>query len=337
MIGYQDIVGNQEDWANFVTNVEMLKTPFMDWLPVGDTPVNTEYLYQAEKYRDARENRHVDGKPWTTFANAGDSRASLRSLIQWFDFTTSVSKLHQDVSNVAGIEDELAHDITKCLKEMAWDMEVAFLENNDCVVDNSTQGYRTRAVGSWISSSAQSLYPVDENFRPAAAQCVTTATTSMTGADVIAILQAIGRVTKQRQGVTAFVGEKFKGAINNWPQFTIGSHLAAGTQTAAGGGLSYTKPLADREVGALIEKINTDAGPVDLIVHYGLHGLDGSSTTQQWAAYFLHQDKWELRWKQKPTVYRLPFLGGSYEAAGDTIAMLVCKNPQAEASYTPTA
>jgi hypothetical protein len=46
---------------------------------------------------------------------------------------------------------------------------------------------------------------------------------------------------------------------------------------------------------------------------------------------------WELRWNQKPAVYRPEFKGGSYEAAMDAIAMLVCKNPRGEGKYAPTS
>jgi hypothetical protein len=45
---------------------------------------------------------------------------------------------------------------------------------------------------------------------------------------------------------------------------------------------------------------------------------------------------WEMRWKQKPKVYRPEFKGGSYEAAMDMIAMLVCKNPLAEGKVAPS-
>ena len=44
------LVGNQEDWAQYVTNIEMRETPFLDWLPTGDKPVNPLFNFQAERF-----------------------------------------------------------------------------------------------------------------------------------------------------------------------------------------------------------------------------------------------------------------------------------------------
>jgi hypothetical protein len=45
------------------------------------------------------------------------------------------------VTNIAGVEDELAREIPKCLKEMATDMEAAFQDDQDHREDDKTQGY----------------------------------------------------------------------------------------------------------------------------------------------------------------------------------------------------
>jgi hypothetical protein len=48
MLTFENVIGKQEDWANYLTNVEMRETPFLDWLPTGNTPVNNLYDYQAD-------------------------------------------------------------------------------------------------------------------------------------------------------------------------------------------------------------------------------------------------------------------------------------------------
>jgi hypothetical protein len=84
-------------------------------------------------------------------------------------------------------------------------------------------------------------------------------------------------------------------------------------------------------------RYSSDFGPVDLVLNYWINAVDGTATTQAWTGYFLHQSRWELRWNQKPRVYKPEFKGGGYEAAMDAICMLCCLNPKAEGKYAPTS
>jgi hypothetical protein len=80
---------------------------------------------------------------------------------------------------------------------------------------------------------------------------------------------------------------------------------------------------------------------VSIILDWWMRNIttSGNPTTdaliQNFRGYFLHQGMWELRWNQKPKVYKPEFKGGSYEAAMDAIIMLVCKNPLGEGKYAP--
>jgi hypothetical protein len=344
MISYKQIVGNQEDWANIVTNVEMIATPFLDWLPVSDKIENVEKSYQAEVYRRPRENSHTDGTPVTGFDSAGDSRARLRALCQYFVATSSVTRLHQDVSDIDAITDELSNDILKRTKELSTDMEAAFLEDDDCREDNGVQGYKTRGVGSWIQTGAQSLYPVPAAFRPPTASVSATATGSLTENTVLDILASMGEVTKSKEPITAFVGHKSKRAFNNMPLFTPSSTLVGGSPTGATG-VVHTKPLKDRAIDRTIERYNSDFGPVDLVMSWYQLALGGNDIEKAFACYFLHQSRWSMAWgpgaskgaaSGKPTWFRKEYEGGSYEAFCESIAMLICLNPKGEAKYQPT-
>lgn len=344
MINYGSIVGNQEDWGNMITNVEMAETPFLDWLPTGDKPVNVLYNYQAEKYDDPVENAHIDGKPVVGFQSAGDGRGQLKALIQYFTKTSSVKRLHQDVSNIAGIADELSKDIVKRTKELARDIEVAFLGDADHQEDNGAQGYKTRGVGSWISSSAQTLYPVPSDFRTPSASISTTASASLTESTILDILESMGGVTKTNAPITAFPGQKAKRAFNNIPLFTPSSTLVGGSPTGASG-VVYNKN--GKTIDRVFERYNTDFGPVDMpgISWYNIF-LTGTATARAYCTYFLHQAMWELRWgpgaegksaNGKPTWFQKKYEGGAYEAFCESLAMLVCKNPRGEGKYAPTS
>lgn len=335
MLDYADIVGNQEDWAAFITNVEMEDAPFMDWLPTGGKPVNVLYDYQAEDYRDPVANSHVDGTPVTGFLSAGDSRGNLKALVQYFTKAASVKKLHQDVSNIAGVRDELAREIDKCTWELSTDMEAAFLEDDDHREDNTTVGYKTRGVGSWVSSSAQSLYPVPTAFLPPAASCITTASGSITEDLLINVFESIGTITKGSKPLTAFCGPKGKRVFNQMPLFTPASVLVGGSPTGATG-VVYNKGDVNT-VGRVAERYVTDYGVVELRISWRNVFFSTNSTEKNYTTYFLHRDMWELRWNQKPQWIRKAYEGGSYEAFCEAVAMLVCLNPRAEGKWQPTS
>lgn len=333
MLNYADIIGNQEDWANFITNVEMADAPFMDWLPTGDRPVNPLYDYQAEKYRDPVENSHVDGTPVTGFLSAGDTRGNLKALIQYATKGASVKKLHQDVSNIAGVTDELAREIEKATYELTTDLEAAFLEDDDHREDNTTAGYKTRGVGSWVSSSAQGLYPVPAEFLTPAASAITTASGSITENSIIDLLESIGTTVKGKRGLTAFCSPKAKRIFNNMPLFTPGSVLVGGSPTGATG-VVYNKGDVNT-VGRVAERYVTDYGVVELRISWRNVFFSATAIERNYTTYFLHRDMWELRWNQKPQWMKKAYQGGAFEAFCEAIPMLVCKNPKGEGKWQP--
>jgi len=330
MLTVENLVGKQEDWASYITNVEMREQPFLDWLPVGNKPVNPLYDYQAEKFRTPRKNSHVDGKPWEAFNAAGDNRGRLKALVQWLDNTTSVSKLTQDVTQDAAVEDQLAYDIPKSLKEMGSDAEVNMLDDHDGREDNKVEGYLTRSAHSWLSPTAQGLYPVPEAFRPPAASIVAGTTVAAATEDTFRDLMASQwRQCKSKEPLDAFLGESLKRKFSDF-QFYLPT--SAATQAS---GVNFQQSGKDGTIIRSVDHYQGDFMPVRLILTPWHAGLTGTATKIAGRGLFLHRSKWELRWNQKPKVYRPEFKGGSYEAAMDMILMLVCKNQLGEGEFNP--
>lgn len=335
MLLYSQIVGNQQDWARFVTNVEMLDTPFLDWLPTGDKPVNVELRYQVESFRDPVENSHINGKPVTGFVSAGENRAMVRALVHYMTKAAGSSTLQQEVTDIAGVRDDLARELTKVTKEMSRDMEAHFLDRLDHREGNTVQGYKTRSVGSWIQTGEQALYPVDESARPPAASVSTTASGSLTENTILDVLESMGRVTKSSKLKTGFVGPRLKRAFNNMPRFTPLSALVGGSPTGSTG-VVYTKDLSKREISTVMERYHSDYGYVDLVISHFLSFFSGTDIEKLFTGYFLHQDMWELRWNKQPEWIKKAYEGGAMQAFCEAIFMLVCKNPKGEGRYAPT-
>lgn len=332
MLPYENVVGKQQDWADVVTNVAMVDTPLLGWLPVGKAPVQAERLYQTDAFRVPVQNTHPDGTPVTGAKSAGENRKQLRSLIQYMTKAANVSKLTQDYGNQAGIADEIAREITNQTKELSKDIEAAFLSAQECQIGVSgTKGYMTRGIPNWILASAQTQYPVDPTLYPATAQISAVATASLCEDTILNIMQGIGVTTRSTRPVTCFEGPNLQRAFNNFPMF---QPSAASTLNQG----AYPSAIRGGVLDRGITRYLTPFGPLDLILSFNNYALAPAATTlTTHSGLFLHQDMWEVAWGTggMPKWIQKPYEGGSYEAFCEAIVMLTCWNPKGEGKYAP--
>jgi hypothetical protein len=95
---------------------------------------------------------------------------------------------------------------------------------------------------------------------------------------------------------------------------------------------------SNRRLGSPVDFYDSDFGDIEMhlskwLAHPNFGGTVGKSN---WRGYIIRPPSWKIRWNQKPTVYRPEFKGGSYKAAMDAIAMLVCNNPIGEGKIDPS-
>lgn len=333
MLLEENVVGKQEDWGQFVTIADLRNNPIMAWLPVGSRFVNVLHQYQADRYAEPEENAHVDGKDWTTFEQAGRFRKELKARAQWLSKTAAVSKLGQDVSNAAGVADEMAREITKKMTEMSSDFEATISSDQEAHEDDQSEGNKTRGIGKWIQNGAQSLYPVPEDYRTPTSSIYSSTKASLVEDEVQKILESLFNETGQMRTYRLFAGIKLKRRFQEF-QFYLPDSLS--TQATA---RVTNRQESGNRLGNTIDTYQGEGGTLELAVsrwlaHQNFTG--GSSTKANWRGYILNRDMWQLRWNQRPRVYRPEFKGGSYKAAMDMIAMLVCKNPIAEGKIDPS-
>ena len=226
----KDIVnaGKREDLANLIAMVDAKDTPFTSMAKKGSQPGNTQFRWQADRLPSTSaptpvvDGTDVDPNSGTTnFVNDGTTqfRCELSNRIQIFRKAVRVSKLTQDVANIAGVKDELANNVSKAITLIKRDMEVAMCANQGAQVDNGTVGYRTRGLDKWIVAAA-SIDTVDlpaaaSAFCPAAAQISSVGTASLTETVVQDILTGIYSQTGQFKDYDALVGPTLKRAFTN--------------------------------------------------------------------------------------------------------------------------
>ncbi len=226
----KDIVnaGKREDLANLIAMVDAKDTPFTSMAKKGPQPGTTFFRGQAARLpATAAPTPVVDGTDvdpntgTTNFVNDGTTqfRVELSNRIQIFRKAVRVSKLTQDVANIAGVRDELANNVSKAITLIKRDMEVAMCANQGAQVDNGTVGYRTRGLDKWIVAAA-SIDTVDlpaaaSAFCPSASQISSVGTAALTESVVQDILTGIYSQTGQFKDYDALVGPTLKRAFTN--------------------------------------------------------------------------------------------------------------------------
>ena len=332
MLLERDVVGNQQDWAQFITLSDEFEHPLLRMLPVGTKPVNVLYQYQADSYDAPQPNAWVDGKDWDIFKSAGKNRAELKARVQWFINTSAVSKLGQDVSNAAGVADELAREIPKKLFELAREMECTFCGIQEAAEDDGATGNKTRSILNWILSTAQALYPVPAAFRTPAASIYSGTKANLIENAVRAVLQSQWETTGSKATKMALVGPELK---ERFADFILYVPTDLSTQRSS---VQSNRDLSNKELSFMVDVYASDFGRIELhLTNWLAHANFGGTAGQNdWYGAILGLKMWELRWNQKPTVYKPEFKGGSYKAAMDTINMLVCKSPLGEAAIKPS-
>lgn len=334
MLLAKNVVGNQQDWAQFITIADGHKTPLLNMIPVGDKPVNILKQYQADAYSEPSPVAWPDGKDWDAFESAAKNRAELKARAQEVVKTASVSRKAQDITDAAGVTDELAREIKKKLVETSRTIEATMCCDQEAYEDDGINGDQTRAVGKWIQNGAQTLYPVPAQVRTPAASVYSDTKANLNEDAVVAVLESVWLQTGQSDDTRMLLcGSQLKKRFKDF-QLYIPSSLA--TQSTAR--VTY-KEQSDNRLGTSIDYYDSEFGELELhLTRWNAHAnfSGGSSTKSKWRGYILNPQMWALCWNQKPLVHRLEFKGGSYNAAINTIWMLLCRNPICEGKIDPS-
>ena len=337
----KDIVnaGKREDLANLIAIVDAKDTPFTSMAKKGAQPGNTIFRWQADRLPTAAaptpvvDGTDVDPNSGTSnFVNDGGTqyRVELSNRIQIFRKAVRVSKLTQDVANVAGVRDELANNVSKAITMLKRDMEVAMCSNQTAQVDNGTVGYRTRGLDKWIVAAA-SIDTVDlpaaaSAFCPAAAQISSVGTASLTETVVQDILTGIYNQTGQFKNYDAIVGPTLKRAFTNLV-FTTTSSGGANALSAV---RTLTRESSDSVYLSSVDVFQGDFGQIRL--HPSLF------LKNNFSGYIIPFDMVEVRYGGNVAqVTELTDNGGGPARLIEAVAGLCIYNPLAFGKFDFTA
>jgi len=217
--------GKREDLMDMIALVDARDTPFTSMAKKGSKPGNMYFRWQSDSLPTPQVGGTPDGVDVNLSTGADNYvvgyRAELANYAQIFRRAVRVSKLTQDIADVAGVRDELADNVAKAITGVKRDMEVTMTSNQLSQLDtgNQTTPYRTAGVQTWISNAGTGTPTpgdIPSIFRTPTTSIVGSGTalgTSLTDSVVQGLLKSIFDQTGHYTSFDCIVGTDLKRAF----------------------------------------------------------------------------------------------------------------------------
>lgn len=208
-------VGNREDLQNWLTILEPEDCPKTSTFAKTQAPTNRLQEWQADTLANVDFGGILEGTDVTAFNNETANRGRFGNYIQKFRRPWMVSD-EEEASDVAGVSGEVAESKVKAVREIKRSIEAAIGSDNDMQADNGMVPWKTRGLGKWVQSTAQSVNPVPTAFLSPAGNIDATATASLTESIFNDVFQSIFQQNGGRRTYTLFAGPNLKRAISKF-------------------------------------------------------------------------------------------------------------------------
>ena len=326
-------VGIRQDLSDLIAVVDAKTCPVVSTAKKGSEPINPLTQWQADAFA-------TTGVPSGVLSNADISssdfidnaanRAILSARVQKFREVPSVDDLAQNISEVAGIgkKREMAKAVTKSLEQIKRSMEAAFCSDQESQEQSGASPYLTRGLGKWIQNGAQTDLPVAAAYRTPTASINTTATASLTEANVQDVLQSIYEQTGKVSTYSLICGPNLKRAFTGFTRTQFAStNVASAIRT-------LNQDAEAKKITSTVDIFEGDFGTLELIPSLFL-AKDGSTAEQLSRGYVLDMDMVELRYNRKPRFQELEDRGGGSRGIVDAICALCVKSPLGLGKFDP--
>tara|TARA_Y100000593_G_scaffold88607_1_gene171268 strand:+ start:2114 stop:3118 length:1005 start_codon:yes stop_codon:yes gene_type:complete len=321
-------IGKREDLADLIALVDAHDCPVVSSAKKGSKPGNTLMSWQADSYASTSTAGVVDGTDVgsSDYQNPGENRKVLQAYVQIHRRTIRVSPLALEISNVAGLKDELANGIAKKLVELKRDMEATYLSANAAQLDaGGSTPYKTRGLAKWIevSGSKDSVLPVDDSFCTPAGSIETTQTTAnIEDTHVQDLLASIYSQTGSIKSYTMPCGRTLKRAFTDR---LTGVRSATDSNGIAATQIRTFSPQSGKKVTMSVDVFEGDFGTVALV--------PDNFMPAQTDGYVLDMDGIEIRYGKLPEVKELPDSGGGPIRMLEAVAALIVHNPLSHGKF----
>lgn len=317
-------VGAREDLADLIAIADQKATPLVSAARKSTAPTNPLFSWLVDGYAAVDRSGVLSNEDATTFSNPAEQRARLYGRIQKLWRKPKVSDIAESVTDVAGIgiKREMANAVTRSLKEIARDLEAVFCSDQDSTEESGATPFKTRGLGSWISSSAQSDSgtAVPAAYRTPSTS-ISTATIADTTESVIqGLLQSVYEQTGKSKTFTLLCGPTLK------RRFTEMTQVQFGTTNTAAVVRTYNADLSDNKISYKVDVFSGDFGEIMLVPSLYIR-TDVSAAASLRSGFLVDMDGVHIRYNRRPRYTPLPDLGGGPRGVIDTIAALQVDNP----------
>lgn len=329
----RDAVGKVQDLSSEFVNAESRKYPFTSSIRKGSAPINAQLEYPVERFDAPTSAGAIDEADPTTYQDpqAGDSLLYAR--VHTWERAVRIGGHAVTFTNQAGItpRNVVAKKIAKKLIELKGDVELSFLGDQESQVDTGAVGNRTRGLGRWIQSTAQSHYPVDAAYlTPAASIDASTTTANYTDATILDPLRnSYGVHGDPEAAMTIWAGSAWKQTLG---RFTFYSRNVTNyTQVR-----QFNASAMDRIVLGKVDMLETDFGsPVVRLSRFINTGGTHETAASRLLALGMIDDLVESRWAAMPYAEKLAKTGRNEKFLVTCTAALCVTNPRPFFAWRP--
>lgn len=318
------IKGQKEDLSDAMVLIEPGDTPLFSMCKKSKEPTNVLFSWPADKYNDPQTAGVMANDDVTTFDDEHANRELLSGRIQKVRRSFQVDDLVENVADVAGVGRKQAFNksAAKALVELKIDIEAILGSDNDSQVATGSVPYKTRGIGSWISSAAQAdtATAVPTSFRTPAGSINTTATSSLTEAGVIDVLESMFKARRARRNYDLVCGTSLKRAFTNFIRTQTGStNVMSSVRT-------FSSNVDDKKIVNTIDIYESDFGTLSL--HVSTYLANGAAAAVSAArGYVLDMDLVSIGFNRKPRMAELEDRGGGRRGFCDAIFGVAVSNP----------
>ena len=335
---YINSIGKREDLSDIIAVVDAKETVLTSSIKKqGKKPASAYVEWQVDSYGSVNTGGTVDGTD-VAFAGAEDyaaNRARIGTYIQQFRRTPGVTRLEEVVANVAGLEyadpqgvagaTEFARAKAKATVQIKRDVEATLLSANSAQADTGTVPYKTRGLGKWLSTTADSPALGQASVLLNSAQIYSGTLAAFTEDSFRSLLQQRWSVTGRGGDLLGIVGSDLKNTISDFSRYLPAKTINSATASAV---RFYNAQIADKSISTSVDIYSGDFGSIEL----HLSAFIGS--TKQ--GYIIDPEFVELRTHTAPYFTELPDLGAGRRGIVETIVAFVPTNPQAHAYIAAT-
>ena len=319
-----NIASNREDVSSGINRIAPEITPMYSMLKKGKAPSAAYSEWVVDDLADPDLTATEEGSDITAFENAGENRTRIGNYLQRKERAWSVSDLQMLVDDAA-VANQVAESKAKKLLEHRRDLASVIGGSQDLVAGGGATAAKTRALGSWISNSAQATLPVAADFRTPAASIDATAAASFGEAEVNAVLQSMFSQTGTLASHKLYLGTSLKKEFSEFSR--TGSSNGVYRQNEDASSNKVTKNVLVYE---------SDFGSLDLVTDLFL-ARDGTATEQAMRGYIVDPSLVEVAFADGPAHFDGVDEGGGPRGWYKSWFMLKCKNPLGLGKFNATA